>query len=152
MVYVILDNVRSVHNVGSVFRTCDGAGVAKVFLCGITPTPLDRFGRVRKDVAKVALGAERAVSWEHVRDTLGCIEQLKHDGVTIVAVEQDTRAKNFKDFSASNPTAFIFGEETKGLSKDILEACDEVIEIPMCGEKESLNVSVAAGVVLFSGR
>lgn len=149
-IFVILDNVRSVHNVGSIFRTCDAAGVSKLYLCGVTPSPVDRFGRARKDLAKVALGAQNSVAWEHVEDTKRCVEALKKEGVHVVAIEQDSRAKDFKTFSCVTPTAFVFGEETRGLSKDILQMCDEVIEIPMHGKKESLNVSVAAGVILFS--
>ncbi len=152
MLSVILDNVRSVHNVGSLFRTCDGAGVATLYLCGVTPTPLDRFGRVRKDMAKVALGTEHTTPWEHYESTLACITQLKKDGVHVVAVEQDDRAQTYTDVVTDVPTAFVFGEETKGLSRDILDACDAVIEIPMHGKKESLNVSVSAGIVLFHAR
>lgn len=147
---VILDNIRSVHNVGSIFRTCDGAGVSKIHLCGVTPTPIDRFGRERTDMAKVALGAQNSVAWEHMEDTKRCVEALKKEGVHVVAIEQDSRAKDFKTFSYIKPMALVFGEETQGLSKEILDACDEIIEIPMHGEKESLNVSVATGVVLFN--
>lgn len=150
--FVILDNIRSVYNVGSVFRTADGAGVSKIYLCGVTPTPTDRFGRARKDLAKVALGAEETVPWEHVPTTLAAIEKCKQDGVRVVAVEQDSRAKDFASFSAEGDTAFVFGEETKGLSKEILDACDDVIEIPMHGKKESLNVATAAGIILFNIR
>lgn len=156
--YVILDNIRSVHNVGSIFRTCDGAGVEKIFLCGVTPAPIDRFGRVRKDFAKVSLGAQHSVSWEHVASTREAIERLKKEGVHAIAVEQDARATPFltffknSDISRMNRTAFVFGEETEGLSKEILDTCDGVIEIPMRGEKESLNVSVAAGIILFCVR
>lgn len=149
-IFVILDNIRSTHNVGSVFRTCDGAGVAKLYLCGVTPTPLDRFGRVQKDVAKVALGAEKTILWEHVATTRACIEQLKKESVHIVAVEQDARAKDYKTFSTKEPVAFVFGEETKGLPKEVLDLVDDIIEIPMHGTKESLNVSVAAGIILFA--
>lgn len=147
--YVILDNIRSVHNVGSIFRTCDGAGVSKLYLCGVTPAPVDRFGRIRSDMAKVALGAETHVPWEHESDTGACMERLKKEGVRIVAVEQDERAIDFKTFSVVGPTAFVFGEETRGLSRETLDAADTSIEIPMFGQKESLNVSVAAGIVLF---
>lgn len=156
--YVILDNIRSVHNVGSIFRTCDGAGVEKIFLCGVTPAPIDRFGRARKDFAKVSLGAQHSVSWEHVASTREAIERLKKEGVHVIAVEQDARATPFltffknRDISGMNRMAFVFGEETEGLSKEILDTCDEVIEIPMRGEKESLNVSVAAGIILFCVR
>ncbi|MEK7606472.1 MAG: TrmH family RNA methyltransferase [Patescibacteria group bacterium] len=148
---VVLDNIRSVHNVGSLFRTCEGAGVSKLYLCGVTPAPKDRFGRIRPDLAKVALGTENLVPWEEVKGTATCISKLKEEGFTIVAVEQDERSKDFKMFTAKEKTAFVFGEETKGLSKELVDMCDEILEIPMQGEKESLNVSVAAGIVLFWG-
>ena len=147
---VILDNIRSVHNVGSLFRTCEGAGVSKLYLCGVTPSPKDRFGRVRSDIAKVALGTENLVPCEEITDTQTCITKLKSEGYVIVAVEQDARSKDFKSFVQKEKTAFVFGEETKGLSKEILDMCDEILEIPMQGEKESLNVSVSAGIILFS--
>ncbi len=147
---VVLDNIRSVHNVGSLFRTCEGAGVSKLYLCGVTPSPKDRFGRIRTDVAKVALGTENLVPWEEITDTKTCITKLKSEGYVIVAVEQDARSKDFKSFVQKEKTAFVFGEETKGLSYEILDMCDEILEIPMQGEKESLNVSVAAGIILFS--
>ncbi|GMU73816.1 MAG: RNA methyltransferase [Candidatus Campbellbacteria bacterium] len=147
---VILDNIRSVHNVGSIFRTCDGAGVSNIYLCGVTPSPIDRFGRARRDFAKVSLGAQNSVAWKHVPSTQDAIVALKKDGVRIVAVEQDTRAKDFKTFSYTAPTAFVFGEETKGISKEVLDMCDDIVEIPMVGKKESLNVSVTAGIILFS--
>jgi len=152
MVSVILDNIRSVYNVGSVFRTADGAGVSKIYLCGVTPLPTDRFERARKDLAKVALGAEKSVPWEHVATTAEAITTLKQKGTQIVAVEQDARAEDFKSFAPKGDTAFVFGEETKGLSKEILDACDDIIEIPMHGQKESLNVATAVGIILFSTR
>lgn len=147
--FLILDNIRSVYNVGSIFRTCDAAGVSKIYLCGVTPAPIDRFGRARKDMAKVALGAEKNVPWEHVADTKVCIQNLKKENIRVVAVEQDARAENASAFSAPSPVAFVFGEETKGLQKDILDVCDDIIEIPMHGTKESLNVSVVVGIILF---
>lgn len=147
--YVILDNIRSVHNVGSIFRTCDAAGVSKLYLCGVTPTPVDRFGRNRKDLAKVALGAEKNVTWEYVDTTNSVIEKLTRDGVRVIAVEQDPRSKPCTDISVQGPVAFVFGNEVGGVSDDVLAECDEVIEIPMKGKKESLNVSVAVGIILF---
>jgi tRNA G18 (ribose-2'-O)-methylase SpoU len=150
--YVILDNIRSVHNVGSIFRTCDAAAVSKLYLCGVTPTPVDRFGRNRKDLAKVALGAEKSVAWEHVEDIQTIIKKLKEDGARIVAVEQDPRSKLCTDISVQKAVAFVFGREVEGISQDILQMCNEIIEIPMKGKKESLNVSVAVGIVLFSVR
>ena len=147
---VVLDNIRSVHNVGSLFRTCEGAGVSKLYLCGVTPAPKDRFGRDRSDLAKVALGTENIVPWEEASDTKTCITKLKNEGYVIVAVEQDARSKDFKTFEKKEKTAFVFGEETKGLTKELLDMCDEILEIPMQGEKESLNVSVSAGIILFN--
>lgn len=155
---VILPDIRSVHNVGSVFRTADAAGVSKIFLTGYTPAPRDRFGREREDIAKVALGAEKSVPWEQTEDTLALLKRLRKEGVQIVAVEQDERAINYKKFKpaakgkpagAPVSVAFIFGNETKGLPKDLLSECDAIIEIPMLGIKESLNVSVSAGIILF---
>lgn len=146
---VILHNVRSVHNVGSIFRTCDAAGVSKIYLCGYTPQPLDRFGRKRSDVAKVALGAEETVIWEYVENTSKLIQALKKDGYTIVAIEQNERSIDYKKFKVGEKTAFILGNEPDGIEKDILDTCDAIVEIPMKGKKESLNVSVAAGIALF---
>ncbi len=148
-VYVILDNIRSVHNVGSIFRTCDAAGVSKLYLCGVTPSPIDRFGRARKDLAKVALGAQNCVVWEHVDETRDVIERLHKEGAHVVAVEQDKKSTDYKKFSMKKPTAFVFGNEVGGVSKEVMEVCNDVVEIPMYGAKESLNVSVAVGVVLF---
>lgn len=147
--YVILDNIRSVHNVGSIFRTCDAAGVSKLYLCGLTPTPIDRFGRARKDMAKVALGAQQSVVWEYVEETKDVIEKLKKEGVRVVAVEQDKKSTDYKKLSTKKPLALVFGREVDGISKEILHLCDEIVEVPMHGAKESLNVSVAVGVVLF---
>ncbi|MEK7579172.1 MAG: TrmH family RNA methyltransferase [Patescibacteria group bacterium] len=149
-IFVILDNIRSVENTGSTFRTSDGAGVSKIYLCGTTPTPIDRFGRARKDFAKVSLGAEKTVPWEHAKNTKDIIARLKEENVQVVAVEQDKKAIDYKKLKAGGAIAFVFGNEVSGVSKDILSLCDEIVEIPMKGAKESLNVSVAAGIILFS--
>ena len=149
-IVLILPNIRSVYNVGAIFRTADACGVSKIFLTGYTPTPEDRFGRQRRDVAKSALGAEKTVKWEYRENLKDLIEELKKKGVEIVAVEQDKNSVDYKDFEIElKPIAFIFGNEVEGLSKDILNNVDKIIEIPMVGKKESLNVSVSAGVVLF---
>lgn len=148
--YVILDNVRSVHNVGSIFRTCDGAGITKLYLCGYTPTPVDRFGRKRNDLAKVALGAEEAVPWEACPDTLECVQKLQKQNVQVVAVEQTPDAKDYTDCRVTKPTAFVFGSERGGVASSILECADTVAHIPMHGIKDSLNVSVCVGVILFN--
>lgn len=148
-VAILLHNIRSSHNVGSVFRTADAAGVLRVYLTGYTPTPTDRFERVQKDIAKTALGAEKAMPWEYHK-TPTVIARLKREGWCIVGVEQDARARDYRSLALTQPTLFIFGNEVKGLSPALRKACDELIEIPMRGKKESLNVSVAAGIVLFA--
>jgi tRNA G18 (ribose-2'-O)-methylase SpoU len=148
-IYLLLHNIRSAHNVGSILRTADAARVTKVFMCGCTPTPIDRFGRKRRDVAKVALGAEVNIPWEYREDITEVITELQKKKVRVVAVEQDIASIPYTEFKNDTATAFILGEETKGISKDILTLCDSIIEIPMKGKKESLNVSVATGIVLF---
>jgi tRNA G18 (ribose-2'-O)-methylase SpoU len=148
-IYVVLDNVRSIHNVGSIFRTADCAGAAKIYICGVTPSPFDRFGRKRPAFHKVALGAEDTVPCEYYKRTEQAIAVLKREGVKIVAVEQAANTMSFKDYIVGEDTAFVFGAEVEGISVDVLKKCDEIIEIPMRGKKESLNVSVAVGVILF---
>lgn len=145
-VYILLHDLRSVHNVGSIFRTADAAGVTKIYLSGTTPTPLDRFQNKRKDFIKVSLGAEDSVPWEYVK----LEDFLKKTDLHIVSVEQDTRSKNFKDFVYKRPTLFVLGNEVDGVKKEILDMSHEILEIPMAGEKESLNVSVTAGIILFN--
>lgn len=168
-VVAILDNVRSSHNVGSMFRTADALGVQKMFLVGYTPTPKDQFGRVNKEIAKVALGAEESVAWESVKTAAGLIKKLKSEKggkYQIVAVEQHPTAKDYKKFAEKKfgasknlknlkkggasiaPVAFIFGNEVDGISEKTLALCDEIVEIPMAGTKESLNVSVSFGIAL----
>lgn len=145
-----LHNIRSTHNVGAIFRTADAAGVSKIYLCGITPAPVDRFGRNRQDIAKAALGAEKTVGWESVQDTVSLIKKLKKEGWKIFSVEQDKDSINYKKASFGTKVLIIFGDEVKGVDKEILEISDKILEIPMKGIKESLNVSVAAGIVLYS--
>jgi tRNA G18 (ribose-2'-O)-methylase SpoU len=145
----LFHNVRSTHNVGSLLRTADGAGVSKVYLTGITPAPIDRFGRPDKRVAKTALGAEQTVAWEQVKNPSEVIERLRKEGWQIVGVEQDKRAIDYRAFNTKQPTLFIFGSEVLGMSAALRDRCDALIEIPMHGTKESLNVSVAAGIILF---
>ena len=147
--YVILENVRSAHNVGSVFRTADGAGVSKVYLTGYTPAPIDRFGRKRSALAKTALGAADYVPYESVGDTRALVRRLKAEGVTIVAVEQTARASDYRTFTTRGDSAFVFGNEVEGVSGDVLAEADAVIHVPLSGTKESLNVSVCVGIVLF---
>lgn len=147
---VLLHNVRSAHNVGSVFRTAEAAGATRIYLSGYTPQPADRFGRVRKDIAKTALGAETLVPWEYAKSINAKIMKLKSAGWDIIGVEQDARARDYRSFKLRKPTIFAFGNELRGLSSELRKRCDTLIEIPMRGKKESLNVSVAAGIILFS--
>ena len=147
--YLILDNIRSSENVGAIFRTADAVGISKIFLIGITPAPIDRFGRVQPKISKVALGAEETVEWEQREDINLLIEELKKDDISVCAVEQDESATDYKKASMKKDTAFIFGPEVSGVNKKTLSLCDSVIEIPMKGEKESLNVSVSVGVALY---
>lgn len=149
--YVILHDVRSHHNVGSIFRTADGAGVAKIFLCGYTPAPVDRFGREVGALKKTSLGATESVGWEHVDDAYGIIHMLKDEGVTIVAVEQTRTSEPISAFTEPEQVAYIFGNEVEGVPEALCELSDQVIELPMLGRKESLNVSVTAGIVLYHG-
>jgi 23S rRNA (guanosine2251-2'-O)-methyltransferase len=149
-VAVLLHNIRSVHNVGSVFRTSDAAGVTKVFLSGYTPTPVDRFGYARKDLSKVALGAEKTVPWEYEKNPYRIIAKLRDGGWQIVGVEQDKHSIDYRTFRANKPTLLVLGNEVRGISPALRKKCDQLIEIPMHGKKESLNVSVAAGIILFS--
>ncbi|MDO8514430.1 MAG: RNA methyltransferase [bacterium] len=151
-VTVLLHNIRSAHNVGSIFRTADAAGISHIYLSGYTPTPRDRFGRSQKEIAKTALGAEKDVPWEHHTAPMRLLSKLKKDGWKIVCVEQDARARDYRSLKIKKPTLFVFGNEVRGVPKNILKTCDSIVEIPMHGRKESLNVSVAAGIILFSVR
>ena len=153
---VLLHNIRSAHNVGSIFRTADAVGIEKIYCCGITPAPLDRFGRFRKDFAKVALGAEKIVPWESCASTALLLGLLKRSGYTIFAVEQASGSISVLRFGLETfwrPNleliALVFGDEVKGLSSPILKLADRILEIPMFGKKESLNVSVAFGIVAY---
>ena len=146
---LIIYNVRSVTNVGAMFRTADAAGINKIYLTGYTPTPLDRFGRIRKDMAKSALGAENFVAWEYEKNILSLIRKLKSEGYLIISIEQDEKSVNYKKVKLKNKNAFIMGAEVAGIPKNILLKCDIIAEIPMRGKKESLNVSVACGIALF---
>lgn len=150
-IVVVLPDIRSTHNVGSIFRTADAAGVKKVFLCGITPQPVDQFGRKRQDISKVALGAEDYIPWEYTKSLARLIGKLKKEGYTICAVEQSPKSVPYMAFKAPKQAklALIMGNEVEGLPKAILARVDHILEIPMHGQKESLNVGVAFGVVVF---
>jgi len=179
---IVLDNIRSLFNVGSIFRTADAVGVEKIYLCGITPEPVDRFGRIRPQLAKVALGAEKTVEWEYNKSTANVLHYLKkpksrgelrpatEEKYKIFAVEQDKRSIPYFKLklkkSEFEKTVLVFGNEVEGISKNILKKADKILEIPMRGAmvrqahhprclhrgKESLNVSVSAGIVMFGIR
>lgn len=150
MPILILHNIRSVHNVGSIFRTADAAGVSKIVLTGYTPAPTDRFNRPRKDFVKVSLGAEQSVPWEAAPELAPVLKKLKKDGYTVVAIEQSKNSTPLFDYKPKGAKiAVIMGNEVRGISPRSLQYADHVLEIPMRGKKESLNVSVAAGVALF---
>jgi tRNA G18 (ribose-2'-O)-methylase SpoU len=151
MKIVVLDNLRSVHNVGSIFRTANACGIEKIILCGTTPTPLDKWGDARKDFAKVALGAENTVTWEYCEDTRVALQKLKQEGVYIVAIEQDEKSVDYKTVSVEGKesVAFVIGPEVEGMSRETLALCDVIAEIPMLGTKESLNVTIAFGIGVY---
>ncbi len=142
---IILDNIRSLNNIGSVFRTADAFLIKKIYLCGITATP------PHKDIQKTALGATDTVDWEHKKDTLALVQELKEKNVTVLSIEQAENAVMLDDFEPKkNQTyAIIFGNEVKGVQQDVVSESDQVIEIPQFGSKHSLNISVSTGVVVW---
>ena len=146
---LILHNIRSAHNVGSIFRTADAAGVSKIYLIGYTPAPRDKFERANKEIAKTALGAEQSVKWKKVENVQDQISKLKQEGYKILALEQAENSVDYREAKLAGKTALILGNEVSGIESEILAECDQIIEISMRGEKESLNVSVAAGIALF---
>lgn len=146
---VLLHNIRSTHNVGSIFRTADALGVAKIYISGYTPAPLDRFGKPRKDVAKVALGAEKNIEWEQVANPKKIIAQLKSKKYEIIAIEQSAESIDYKKVKIKSDALVVVGNEVGGVEKSVLDLCDVIAEIPMRGKKESLNVSVAFAVAIY---
>ena len=148
----VLVNIRSAHNTGAIFRSADGAGFSKLFLVGITPTPKDRFGRERRDIAKTALGAQKSIDWKHFGSISEVLSELKREGFFTVAVEQ---SKNSKDFEIlrnmrKKKIALFVGSETEGISEEVLQQVDMVVEIPMRGVKNSLNVACAFSIVAYT--
>jgi tRNA G18 (ribose-2'-O)-methylase SpoU len=154
---VVMDNIRSMHNVGSVFRTADAFLIAGICLCGFTPQPPHR------DIQKTALGATESVDWLYYENTIGAVEALKEQGYKVFAIEQTKGSislENFKIFfykpsnhdandKSKKAVAFVFGNEVEGVSDDVLAICDGAVEIPQYGMKHSLNISVAAAIVLW---
>lgn len=151
MKIVVIDNLRSVYNVGSIFRTVNAVGIEKIILCGTTPTPLDKKGERRSDFAKVALGAEDTVVWGYKENTRNIIQELKDSGYYIIAIEQDNSSVDYKnvDITGKEDVVFVIGHEVDGITKDVIELSDVVAEIPMIGTKESLNVTIAFGVAVY---
>lgn len=149
---VWLHNIRSVYNVGSIFRTADAVGIDHIYLSGYTPLPIDRFGRARTDIAKIALGAEKTLSWSHLSNIPEDIITLKQQGSFLICVEQDKQSVLYTKVvipKESSEIIIAMGEETQGFTSDILSLANVIVEIPMRGDKESLNVSVAFGIVAY---
>jgi len=143
MFYVLLNNIRSLYNVGSVFRTADGAGVDKIILTGITANP------PRKEISKTALGAEDTVPWEYIEYPDDAIKKLKSQGFQIVVLEQTEKSIDYKKAQYTFPVCLVIGHEREGVESEILQQADFIVQIPMHGRKESLNVSVAFGIVAY---
>lgn len=144
-IIVILDDVRSLHNIGSVFRTCDAFLIEKVYLCGITATPPN------KEIHKTALGATETVEWEYVKDVVTLVKQLNDEGVSVQSVEQVEKSVMLNNFEveAEQRYALVFGNEVKGVNQEVVDLSKGVIEIPQLGTKHSLNISVSAGIVIW---
>jgi tRNA G18 (ribose-2'-O)-methylase SpoU len=144
-IIIILDDIRSLHNIGSVFRTADAFLIEKIYLCGITATPPN------KEIHKTALGATETVTWEHCANVLKVIENLKAENVTVLAIEQVESAIFLQDFKVEKDQKYglVFGNEVFGVSQEAVVLCDGCIEIPQLGTKHSLNISVSAGIVVW---
>ena len=142
---VVLDNVRSLHNVGSVFRSSDAFRVESIYLCGITAVP------PQPEIHKTALGAEETVEWKYFEHTQDAVHELKNDGVEVLAIEQVEGSIMLQDFipESNKKYAIIFGNEVKGVQQEVVNMCDNCIEIPQFGTKHSLNVSVTAGILIW---
>lgn len=145
---LILDSVRSVINVGAIFRTADAIGIDKIFLTGYCPTPLDRFGRFRGDFQKAALGSK--TPWKYEENILDLVKKLKKESFNIISIEQDKKSIDYKEVTLSQKNAVIMGNENFGVNKEVLEISDQIAELPMSGFKNSLNVSVTTGIILYS--
>ena len=144
-IIIVLDDIRSLHNIGSVFRTSDAFLIEKIYLCGITATPPN------KEIHKTALGATDTVAWEYQKNVLDVIDKLKLENISVFAIEQVENSVMLNDFEVEKGKkyALIFGNEVKGVSQQAIEKCDGVIEIPQLGTKHSLNISVSTGIVVW---
>lgn len=156
-IILIAHNIRSTHNVGSLLRTAEGLGVDKVYLTGYTPYPLTSHdsrlphmaAKLDKQIHKTALGAEKLVQWQHVEDIFAVINELKKNSFTVAALEQAKGSTPLPQFKSPQKTALVVGREVEGVEPEVLKACDEVLEIPMLGQKESFNVAAAAAMALY---
>lgn len=148
--YLLLDNVRSLFNVGAIFRTADAAGIDKIILGGITC--LRGQGKTKElnpKISKTALGAEKIITWEHTQQTWQVIKKLKKQGFQIVALEQSKKSIAYSKFKPKFPLVLVIGNEVRGISKNLLKKSDKIIHLPMAGIKESLNVGVATGIAVY---
>lgn len=158
-VHILLPDIRSAYNVGSIFRSADCFGIEKVYLYGTTPTPVDRFGRstsgAQKEISKTALGAEKDIAWQYVQDLNVLLKKAKKENFTIICIEQDKNSITLENFQKIKKQEkienllIVFGNEVEGIDKKILKKADYIVEIPMFGKKESLNVSVCAGLIMY---
>lgn len=159
-IVVIAHNIRSAHNVGSIFRTSDGFGVEHLYLTGYSPYPVqDRDTRlphisqkVTAEISKTSLGAEKTVPFSHFQSPYSAIEGFKAHGYAIIGLEQDASAIKLPEYAAPSKMVLVLGEEVHGLTPELIKKCTNLIEIPMAGKKESFNVSVAAGIALYGLR
>lgn len=142
-IYIIVENVRSLFNVGAIFRSADGVRASGVYLTGFTGQP------PRKEINRVALGADEAVPYLYEQNTLTVIQYLKKQNVQVIALEKTNTSVNFQTFAYQKPVAVVVGNEVEGVRPQTLDACDHVVHLPMCGQKISLNVSVASGIILY---
>lgn len=159
---IIAHNLRSTHNVGSLLRTAEGLGVAKVFLTGYTPYPLIKdqdetrlphlAAKIHGQIKKTALGAEEQINWQHFEDIVSVLTNLKADGFRLAAIEQAASSTKLPDYSPPNKLAIIIGREVEGIEAEVVALCDEILEIPMFGKKESFNVVQAAAMALYHCR
>lgn len=149
---VILDNIRSAYNVGSIFRTSDAVSIEAIYLLGVTPAPVDKFGREVKDLTKVSLGAEKNIPWKRVASATRLINKLKSEGYLIIALEQAEKSVDYRklNLKPNAKVAIILGNEVDGVSRKLLNLSDKIVELPMTGKKESLNVSVAYGIFAYA--
>ena len=143
---IVIDNLRSLNNIGSIFRTADAFLIEEILICGISGTPPHR------DIQKTAIGSTESVSWRYFKSSLDSLKYLKKKGIKIFSIEQTLNSISLKDFEVNKDSqyAFIFGNEVNGISQEVIDLCDGVIEIPQIGTKHSLNVSVTAGIIIWS--